>query len=53
MVLCLFSGAKTNGKCMSELNQESAESAEIMPETGRVTSLKITTKKQFSVKKLG
>lgn len=37
MVLYLSSGAEPNGKCMSELNQKSAEGAEVMPETGGVT----------------
>lgn len=50
VVLYLSFGAKPNGKCMSELNQESTESAEVMPETGRATSWKITPKEQLSVK---
>lgn len=35
--LYLSSGAKPNGKYVSELNQKSAESAEVMSETGGVT----------------
>lgn len=36
VVVYLSSGPKPNGKYVSELNQKSAETAEVMPETGGV-----------------